>query len=123
MPGRFAASGSLIQRGVAHGKKSGFLAPGTRGFFGIIGTASYIVAIMAPVSATMGFILATIWPMTAILFAFCFYDYIALTRQSLSNQWAFLFTVIAFVLAYIMLSIQIGIRTGLGNAVAKAVGR
>ena len=89
---------------------------------GIIGTISYIIAIMFPFAPAVGFLLISIWPIATIIFAFSIYKYIAIDKQSISNQLAFLFTTIAFVLAYIMLSIQIGLKTGIGDAIANANG-
>jgi hypothetical protein len=53
-------------------------------------------------------------------FSFTLYKYIAAERQSLSNQLAFLFAVIAFVLVYIMLSVQIALKTGIGDTITNA---
>ena len=86
----------------------------------IIGTICYIIAISVPTTPQFGFLLITIWPVTAIIFAFSVYQYIALDRQSISNQLAFLFTIIAFVLVYIMMSVQVGLKTGIGDAIALA---
>jgi len=89
---------------------------------GIIGTTSYILAIMVELPAVLAFVLVSVWPICAIIFAFSIYKFIAIDKQSISNQLAFLFTTIAFLLAYIMLSIQIGLRTGIGDAIANANG-
>jgi len=79
----------------------------------IIGLHCYIIAAAISMSPLLSFLLITIWPVTAIIFAHALYKYIAIEKQSISNQLAFLFTVIAFVLVYIMLSIQIGLKTGI----------
>ncbi len=89
---------------------------------GIIGTISYIIAIMFQLKPAFGFLLVSIWPITSIIFAYSIYKYIAISNQSTSNQLAFLFTTIAFVLVYIMLSVQIGLKAGIGEAIALANG-
>jgi len=88
--------------------------------FAIVGTICYIIAATLSVPAYIGFLLVTIWPMSAIVFAFAIYKYIKIERQSVFNQLAFLFTVIAFVLVYITLSIQIGLNVGIGDAINNA---
>jgi len=86
----------------------------------VIGTICYIIAVTLTVPAHIGFLLVTIWPISAIIFAFAIYKYIKIKRQSIFNQLALLFTVIAFVLVYIMLSIQIGLNVGIGDAINNA---
>ena len=86
---------------------------------GILGTISYIVAITFQVTPAFGFLLITIWSMASIIFAFSIYKYIAIDKQSISNQLAFLFTIISFVLVYIMLSIQIGLKTGINDVIER----
>lgn len=89
----------------------------------IIGTVCYILAISVPVSPSIGFILVSIWPISAIVASFAFYKYVSLTKQSFSNQLSFLFAVIAFVLVYIMAAIQIGLKSGLGDTISNSTGR
>ncbi len=86
----------------------------------IIGTICYVIAVTFPTAPSISFILVTIWPFTAIVFSFSIYKYIAIDKQSISNQLAFLFTVIAFVLVYIMVSIQLGLKIGIGDAITNA---
>ncbi len=86
----------------------------------IIGTICYIIGVTFPTTPSIGFLLMTIWPMSAIVFAYSVYKYIAIDDQSTSNQLAFIFTVIAFILVYIMLSVQIGLKAGISDAIALA---
>ncbi len=88
----------------------------------IIGLHCYIIAAAVPVSPVLSFLLITVWPVTAIIFAYSVYKYIAIEKQSISNQLAFIFTVIAFILVYIMLSVQIGLKTGINDMLNTAVG-
>lgn len=94
----------------------------TGGTCGILGTVSYILAITLPLSPTLVFILGTLWPILSIIFAFVVYKYIAIEKQSISNQLAFLFTSIAFVLVSIMIAIQLVAKTGMNETIANAQG-
>ena len=57
-----------------------------------------------------------------MVFAYSVYKYIAIEKQSISNQLAFIFTVIAFIFVYIMLSVQIGLKTGINDMLNTAIG-
>jgi len=92
------------------------------GICGIIGTVSYITVISFQFPPTIVFLLGLIWPILSIIFAFVVYKYIAIQKQSLSNQLAFLFTSIAFTLVSIMISIQLAARTGMEETLANAQG-
>jgi len=45
---------------------------------GIIGTTSYILAIMVELPAVLAFVLVSVWPICAIIFAFSIYKFIAI---------------------------------------------
>jgi len=92
------------------------------GVCGIIGTISYIIAITFTFSPALSFLLAMAWPILSIIFAFSVYKYISIQKQSISNQLAFIFTVIAFVLVSIMISVQIIVRAGMEESIISATG-
>lgn len=83
------------------------------GVSGVVGTLCYIIAITFRFSPAISFLLAMAWPILSIIFAFSAYKYISIQYQSISNQLAFLFTVIAFILVSIMISIQLVVRAGM----------
>lgn len=92
------------------------------GVCGIVGTISYIIAIAFPFYPTVSFLLAMAWPMLTIIFAYSAYKYISIQKQSISNQLAFIFTVIAFILVSIMISIQLVVRVGMEESIISAAG-
>ena len=92
------------------------------GICGILGNINYIIAITFPLPPAVSFLLAISWPIFSLIFAYSVYKYIAIHKQSINNQLAFLFTCLAFILVSIMISIQLVVKTGMEESIINASG-
>ncbi len=90
------------------------------GIAGVIATASYILIVSVCLPDAWAYFLAMLWPILSVVFGFGVYKYIALNKQTVSNQLSFLFCCIAFILVSIMLSVQMGVRVGMAEEIAAA---
>lgn len=90
------------------------------GVAGVIATASYILIVTIPLPDAVAYFMAMLWPILSVFFGFAVYKYIALNKQTVSNQLSFLFGCIAFTLVSIMLSVQLGVKAGMAEEIAAA---
>lgn len=85
------------------------------GISGIIGTLCYILAIFLPFGDTLAYAVIMFWPILSIVFAFALCRLIGATRESASNQLAFVFAALAFTTVAGMISVQMAVRMGISE--------
>ena len=91
------------------------------GMSGITGTICYIVAITFTLSPPVTFLVAMAWPVLSIVFGYSLYRYIALQKQSASNQLAFVLGCLALAMVAMMISIQLAVKTGIEEHITKTL--
>ncbi|MFQ5722762.1 MAG: hypothetical protein ACE5GI_09755 [Candidatus Aminicenantales bacterium] len=91
------------------------------GLSGIIGTICYIVAITISMSPQITFLVAMAWPILSIVCGYSIYRYIALQKQSASNQLAFVLGCLALAMVAMMICIQLAVKTGIGEHMARTL--
>lgn len=90
------------------------------GISGILGTLSYLAAILVSLDPPSTFAVAMAWPVLSIIFAFSLYRLIGERKQAAANHLAFVFTCLGFTLVAGMLSIQLSVGVGIEEFAAKS---
>ena len=87
----------------------------TGGVCGIIGTIFYILAVAVPMPERIAYLLAVMWPVLSIVFAYSLYRVIASNGDGMMNQLALLFAIVGFAMVAMMISVQLAVRMGIAE--------
>lgn len=90
------------------------------GIAGVVGTTCYILTNVIPLNHIASYFLAMAWPLLSLLFVFSLFRYIAIDRQTVANQLAFLFACLGFTLVACMISVQLAVRWGMEEHIPRA---
>ena len=90
------------------------------GVAGIGGICCYILAITVSwpetqVGASAALVVASMWPILSIIYAYALYSFVAAERESVANRLGLLFAVAAFTIVLTMIVVQLAVGAGLGD--------
>jgi hypothetical protein len=90
------------------------------GIAGMLGIASYIIAITVPwpetqLGASTALVVASAWPILSIVYIYSLYSFVAAEHESTANRLALLFATAGFTTVLAMLVVQLAIAAGLGE--------
>lgn len=90
------------------------------GLAGMVGVASYILAIMFPwpetqLGTSIALVVVSAWPILSIVYCYALYSYVAVERESTANRLGFVFAVAAFATVLAMIVVQLAIGAAIGE--------
>jgi hypothetical protein len=90
------------------------------GIAGMLGIASYIIAITVPwpetqLGTSIGLTVASAWAILSIVYSYGLYSFVAAERESTANRLGLLFAVAGFTVVLAMLVVQLAIGAGLSE--------
>jgi len=93
------------------------------GLSGVAGTCCYILSIALYLNNVILYLLAMVWPILSIIFAFALFHYVSLERQTVANYLAFIFACLGFTLLAAMISVQLAVKMGVEEFIAGSTER
>lgn len=87
----------------------------TGGISGIISIMAYVIVTVAPLTPTFAFLLAMLWPLLSIVYAYALYSFIATEREGSANRIGFVLAVAAFSMVAMMISVQLAVKIGMAE--------
>jgi hypothetical protein len=92
------------------------------GISGIVGTLCYVIGITMSFSPALTYAVVMAWPVLSIVFVFALNRYVALEKDTASNQLAFIFACLGFTLVASMMSVQLAVTIGMDSSITKEAG-